>query len=143
MKYDDASWHYGGDFPSNLPNKAGATHIGLFVAWCRLNGLGSDLHNDDLSEELEKLKQRQFTPGAWFITACDEKFTDEDLTDQGNLFADFYYYDEDTSNYLNDYLDILGEDFESLYEVPDTWESYDKLASIIKNRFEEWKPTNG
>ena len=143
MKYDDASWHYGGDFPRNLPNKAGATHIGLFVAWCQLNDLGSNLHNDDLSEELEKLNQRQVTPGTWFIAACDEKFTDEDLTEQGNQFADFYYYDEDTSNYIDDYLDILGENFESLYEVPDSWESYDKLAPIIDNRFEEWKSTNG
>ena len=23
MKYDDASWHYGGDFPADLPQEAG------------------------------------------------------------------------------------------------------------------------
>lgn len=26
MKYDDASWHYGGEFPDDLPPTAGATH---------------------------------------------------------------------------------------------------------------------
>ena len=31
MKYDDASWHYNGDFPTDLPVEAGATHIGLAV----------------------------------------------------------------------------------------------------------------
>lgn len=39
MKYDDASWHVGGDFPKELPPEAGATHIGMFAAWCMLNGL--------------------------------------------------------------------------------------------------------
>ncbi|WP_262497415.1 DUF7832 domain-containing protein [Pedobacter caeni] len=28
-KYDDASWHYGGDFPKDLPQINGATHIGM------------------------------------------------------------------------------------------------------------------
>ena len=82
MKYDDASWHYGGDFPSNLPNEAGATHIGMFVAWCILNELGGEIHLEDFPEELDKLKERKLKPGAWFIAACDEKFTDEDLSEK-------------------------------------------------------------
>jgi len=40
MKYDDASWHYGGDFPDDLPDEAGATHTGMFLAWALLSGLG-------------------------------------------------------------------------------------------------------
>ena len=36
MKYDDAGWHVGGDFPDDLPPEAGATHIGMFAAWCML-----------------------------------------------------------------------------------------------------------
>ncbi len=143
MKYDDASWHYGGDFPSNLPNEAGATHIGLFVAWCLLNDLGGELYLEDFPEDLEELKAQKITPGAWFIAACDEKFTDEDLSEEGNSFADFYYQDEKTAKYLEDYSDILSENMESLYEVPDSWDSYDKLAPAIKKRFDSWKLTNG
>jgi hypothetical protein len=26
-----------------------------------------------------------------------------------------------------------------MYYVEDTWENYDKLASVISQRFEEWK----
>ncbi len=29
MKYDDASWHYGGEFPADSPDEFGGTHIGL------------------------------------------------------------------------------------------------------------------
>ncbi|WP_265102660.1 hypothetical protein [Acinetobacter sp. 'aerobic (ED)'] len=39
MKYDDASWHYGGDFPADLPQEAGATHIGMFLTWMLLQTL--------------------------------------------------------------------------------------------------------
>jgi len=59
MKYDDASWHYGGDFPKDLPNEAGATHIAMFVAWCLLNGLAGEIHTDDFPEEFELLKPQQ------------------------------------------------------------------------------------
>lgn len=138
MKYDDASWHYGGDFPENLQESAGATHIGMFVAWCLLNGLAGEIHLEDFPEELENLKNRKVTPGAWFIQSCDEKFTDEDLSDEGNKFAEFYY-DFDNGNYLADYETALTQGLESTYEVSDTWESYDKLSPIIKSRFESWK----
>ncbi|MGN6118448.1 MAG: DUF7832 domain-containing protein, partial [Rhodanobacter sp.] len=43
MKYDDASWHYGGDFPKDLPDEAGATHTGMFVAWALLSGLAGQI----------------------------------------------------------------------------------------------------
>lgn len=100
MKYDDASWHYGGDFPKDLPTKAGATHIAMFLAWAVLNGLASDFHTAEPSEELAGLRDRKITPGEWFIMTCDEKFTDEDLSDEGNLFALGYY--EQGGIYLHD-----------------------------------------
>lgn len=33
-KYDDAAWHYNGDFPKDLPKENGATHIGMLLTWC-------------------------------------------------------------------------------------------------------------
>ena len=86
MKYDDASWHYGGDFPDELPNEAGGTHIGMFVSWCLLNGLGGAHHDED-PQFLGQLKAREISPGRYFLRACDEKFWDEDLNDEGNAFA--------------------------------------------------------
>jgi hypothetical protein len=59
MKYDDASWHYGGDFPKDLDDMAGATHIGMFVAWCLLNGLGGALHTEEFPEDLHGLDRLQ------------------------------------------------------------------------------------
>lgn len=142
MKYDDASWHYGGDFPAHLPPEAGSTHIAIFVAWCVLNGMASDLHTDDGVELLDALKARNITPAQWFIAACDEKFTDEDLTREGNAFATVYYgaggdLASDPSAYLSDYESEFSEN-ESLYDVSDTWMTYDRIAPQIALRFTKW-----
>ena len=143
MKYDDASWHYGGDFPAALPPEAGATHIAMFVAWAVLNGLAGEYHTDHAADDLALLQKREVTPTAWFIRACDEKFTDEDLTDEGNSFAASYYgsgegLHTDAGSYLDDY----GETFpnaELLYDVEDSWTSFDKLSPKLSNRLKTWR----
>jgi hypothetical protein len=38
VKYDDASWHYAGDFLEGLPHDAAPTHTGMSVAWALLTG---------------------------------------------------------------------------------------------------------
>ncbi|MDR7230308.1 hypothetical protein J2X45_001389 [Caulobacter sp. BE264] len=143
MKYDDASWHYGGDFPSGLPDEAGATHIAMFVAWCVLNGMGGELHEVDSTEATNALKARALTPGHWFIQTCDEKFTDEDLSDEGNAFAaDYYRADRNLASGAASYLSDYGKAFPrvaNLYEVPDTWNSYDHIAPIIARRAMRWR----
>ncbi|WP_300481581.1 hypothetical protein [Shewanella sp.] len=137
MKYDDASWHYGGDFPEGLKIEAGATHIGMFVVWCLLNNLAGDLHIVEFSDDLEKLKNREETPGQWFIRNCDEKFTDEDLSPIGNKFAE-YFYASDDAPYLDIYEHTVGQHVSHLYAVPDNWETYDKLAPEISRAFNQW-----
>ena len=140
MKYDDASWHYEGDFPDDLPPEAGATHIGMFLAWALLHGFAGEIHNEDFPETLEQLRQRTITPGEFLIRACDEKFTDEDLSDEGNAFAGFYFGSPDQSvSYLDDYESTLGEKGKSLYYIADTWQNYDRLAPVIQKRFDGWR----
>jgi len=146
VKYDDASWHYGAEkFPSDLSAEAGGTHIGMFVAWAMLNGLAGSIHTEDFPDALAKLQRREISPGAWFLEACDEKFTDEDLTDEGNAFAQFYYANDEglktgTANFLDDYSDAFSQfpDLD-LYRIPDTWETYGKVAPVISRRFIKWR----
>ena len=140
MKYDDASWHYGGEFPAELPPKAGATHTGMFVAWAVLSGLTGSLHHEHSQELLRRLERRTISPGQFFIEACDEKFTDEDLNDEGNAFAKAYF-DFDTGSYLADYEQVLRADVPTLYHVADTWENYDRLKPVLDRRFTQWKNT--
>ena len=142
MKYDDAAWHHGGDFPADLDHTAGATHIAMFAGWCVLNGLGGEIHTDDFAEERKRLHAREITPGRWFVMVCDDKFTDEDLNEEGNAVTAFYYAGEQPP-YVNDYENTLGVDLASLYHVPDTWQSYDLLCPCISKRYQDWKHSKG
>src|SRR5579864_5438778 len=88
--YDKAKWHYDGDYPKDLPRENGATHIGMFLAWVIANGLEGELHRDQSTEALERVRQRQMTGRTFLIEQCDEALTNEDLNEVGNAFATAY-----------------------------------------------------
>ena len=141
MKYDDASWHYGGEFPDNLPDEAGGTHIGMFLCWCLLHGFAGELHNEDSADGLAKLRTREITGTEFLFQYCDEKFTDEDLNEEGNAFAAFYFspVGGQYGPYIPDYQSALNIDNENMYFVADTWANYDKVEPLIDSAYEQWK----
>jgi hypothetical protein len=138
VKYDDASWHYGGDFPADLPIEAGATHTGMFVAWALLSGLAGEIFLNDFPNELEILRSRSLPPGKFFMERCDGKFIEDDVNDEGNSFAQAYF-DFQNGQYLADYQATLAQDVSNLYYVTDDWENFDRLKPILDKRFAEWK----
>jgi len=140
VAYDRADWHYGGDFPKDLPPENGGTHIGMFLAWAINHGLEGELHRESSQASLQAVRERRMSGREFLFQECDEKFWDEDLNEEGNAFASWYYQGEGAdSPYLADYERILGEEVESLYHVADTWQNYDRLAPAIDLRFEEWQ----
>ncbi len=54
MKYDDASWHYGGEFPESSSTEFGATHIALFLKWCFQKGWIGELHQKEWPDEVQE-----------------------------------------------------------------------------------------
>jgi hypothetical protein len=142
MKYDDASWHYGGNFPHDLPPIAGATHTGMFFAWALLSGFGSSFHLEDFPEGLSQLEKREITPGAYFFKFLDGKFVDSDLNEEGNAFT-ASYFDFQTGKFLADYEALLGKGLPELYYVADTWENFDLLKPLLDSRLKEWRETRG
>lgn len=121
MRYDDASWHSEGDFPSDLTVAAAATHTGFYVAWAILTGLASDELNDDFEDAVKSLRSRQITPSRIYMM-MDSKFTDQDLSDEGNLFTSTYF-DFEKGAYLNDYDQVLCRGIPSMYHVADNWKN--------------------
>lgn len=150
-KYDDASWHYGGDFPEGIPEKNSATHTGMFLNWCINNDLVSEELKGDTEDEIEKLKRREITGADFVIDALDGKFSEYDLDDLGNAFAKDYYVDETDfgdkfSSFATDYINIFDSvaeesdfEYETFYHIEDTYENYDLMKQIIDHRFQEWK----
>lgn len=142
MKYDDASWHYGGDFPPDLPSKAGATHIAMLFTWTFFAGLLAATLIKDAEDHLKKLAVRSLSPTDIFLDGFGEKLHSAFFTEEGNDFLKCYYDMENFTSpdtYLRDYVLLCPKAAESLYHVPDTWETFDALAPTINARFLAWK----
>ena len=138
MKYDDATWHSGDEFPADLPAEAAATHAGIFLAWALLSGLGGEHHVVDSAEELEHLLARKQTPGQYFLAVCDGKLTDEDLNAEGNAFAKAYYQ-QDGASFIADYQEYLAKGLPTEYHVADSWTNFDKLQPVLDRRLANWR----
>lgn len=153
--YDNASWHYGGDFPEELPEKNGATHTGMFLNWCISNHLISKEFEEDAEDGIEKIKRREITGAELVMDFMDGKFSEYDLNDMGNVFAQDYYKDETDfgnrfSSFADDYVNLFDAkaeendyEYETFYHIEDTYENYDLIKQVIDYRFEEWKEYKG
>ena len=138
MKYDDATWHAGTNFPHDLTPEAAGTHTGMFLAWALLAGLGSELHVLEQSDELERLRRRKVTPGQFYLLVCSGKFLDEDLNAEGNAFAQAYF-ELESGNFLGDYREYLVKGLASEYHVADTWTNFEKLKPVLDRRLANWR----
>lgn len=139
MTYDKIDWHSGNNFPPELHPENGGTHIGMFLAWMINNDLIGALHTESPVRLIEKVKDRLMTGRDFLIKECDSKFWPEDLNEEGNLFANFYYSDENGyRQYIDDYTEVFNK-YETLYHVEDNRENYDLIAPVITKRYSEWK----
>ena len=145
MAYDRADWHYGGNYPKELPPENGGTHIGFFLAWAITRNLEGEIHTEDEPEikALQAVRDREKTGREFLFQQCDEKFWSDDLNEVGNQFAEWYYNEneEGRPSYLSDYAVLFSNDLPNgdIYYLDDTWENFEKIASVIDQRFKEWK----
>ena len=140
MSYDRANFDYSTE-ADPLPKGHAATHIGMFLAWAVINELHSDFLRDHYEELLAKLRRREITGRQFFEAACSERFSERDLNEEGNAFAQHYYVDETGKRgaYFADYKKVLTAGLPSFWHVANTWENYEKIAAVISRRYEEWK----
>lgn len=129
MKYDDASWHYGGDFPTGQPQENGGTHIALFLKWCFIKGWAGDLHIEEEPEAVEAVIVGELSGTDFFFKYCDGKLTDEDLDEAGNAFASRYYGDEGL--YLEDYAEAFGD---VMYVASEDAHDYENFSAMLEAR---------
>ncbi|EOV9410046.1 hypothetical protein P3626_23660 [Vibrio parahaemolyticus] len=134
MKYDDASWHYGGDFPENSPIEFGATHIALIMKWCFQKGWAGVVHTEDESsnKDLQKVISGECLATEYFMYWCDGKLTDEDFTEEGNSFL-HSYYGEKMGLYTSDYVEYFGE---LMYMKGEDEHDYQKFSEVIEKRYQ-------
>jgi len=129
MKYDDVSWHCGGEFPEYSPNEYGGTHIALFFKWCFVKGWAGELHLEEEPEDTQRVIDGTLSATEFFFKYCDGKLTEQDFNDEGHAFAKKYYGEDGL------YLDDYGEDFaELMYVAPENEHDFQKFSSILESR---------
>ena len=125
------------NFPRIVDDEAGATHTGMFLAWCLLNDLGEP--EEFLASEVAQLRERAITPGAFFLFFSDGKLVSSSLSEVGNAFTIAYYEGRrDSLPFVADYAAALGAAEDDVYRIPDTWATYDVVAPVISERYATW-----
>lgn len=138
MAIDRIDWHGESVEQAGFPYENGGTHIGIYLAWIINNQLEGEFHQEESVDELEQVRTRQITGRDFLINMCDEKFWEEDLNPQGFEFTQAYY---ESHQYLKDYDEILvnAQGLIDTYAVDDTWENYDLMATMISQKYQQWK----
>ena len=134
-KYDDASWHYEGDFPSDSPIEYGAVHIGVFLKLSYLQGFAGELGLTEWPEDVEKVISGEWTGTEYVMNALDGKLTTEDLNEEGNSFAQAYY----SSNiFIEDFSEKSGIE---IYFEPETSVDMIAMSRIFEIRLNNFRKT--
>ena len=133
---DRADWHYGNDFPENLPEENSGTHIGMYLNWIIDSNLISEFHRRESKTGIEKVKSGKITGRDFLFEYCDGKLWKEELNKIGFEFTESYY----TSNqYFEDYAKVLPKELGNIFQVDDNRKNYELLKPILDKRFEKWK----
>ncbi|MGB5164985.1 MAG: hypothetical protein WBN61_07000 [Woeseiaceae bacterium] len=129
MKYDDASWHYGGDFPSESPAEYGGTHIGIFLKWCFIKGWAGELHTEEENDVVHAVIRGEMSGTVFLFKYCDGKLTDEDFNNEGNDVASEHYdsFSMDAYCYLFPHQMYVAP--ESAHDVGKLFQQLDKKAA--------------
>lgn len=139
MKYDDVDWHVGGDFPKELDVRAARTHIGIFLAWAVAQGLESEMLRSQYPDRLHDLRAGVLKGTDVLEQCCDDKLTNDDLSDLGNSFARDYY----ETSYLDDYVNLSDDALPTIYHELETPEKYQQVSRMLDKRYREWKDKRG
>lgn len=133
--HDKAKWHYeADDFPSELPEHRGATHIGYFVRWCIENDLASPELRAQHGRAVSRLVAGKLAPGRFVLEQLGGSFTDEELTVAGQAFAKGAYDD-----YLGAFERTMRRIAKPTYMVPVSEENYTKVSAILNRLFRAWQ----
>jgi hypothetical protein len=135
--YDKAKWHYEGDYPKSLNWKQAFVHTGMFVGWLHDHGMVTDEFLA-MGSVGRRFKQRQIT-GAQVYEIWGGCLLSDQLTEQGNEFAHFYY----KGKFGDDYQALLVGSLPSFYHVKDTWQNYETIKRRIDERYAAWKKKRG
>lgn len=138
MIYDRVDRHTGsGFFPEGVPHENAAIPGGLYLAWAVDNELMSDQFLDTSGEELAELGAGKVS-GPELYRRWGGELNDELFNETGRSFA-AWILSFPPVKFWDDFEQTLAADLPSIYHVPDTRLSLERLRERLDARFQEWR----
>lgn len=136
MKYDDAKYHYQGNYPPGLAKENAAIHMGMLMAWAIKRDLVSDFHKNEHPRQLEQVKDNPESGRDFVMNVCDGRITDEDFNEVGNTFLKGYY----DQSYLKDYFSVVDPEdtAETAYSIENSNSNYIEIGKLLDKKFDAW-----
>ena len=88
--YDKAKYHYGGDYPDDLPDEQAFVHTGLYLGWIIDRDLYSEEIREGTADLIAAFKAREVT-GPEVYESWDGCLIDTMLSAEGNAFSQDYF----------------------------------------------------
>lgn len=135
MVFDKAKWHFGGEFPDNLPQYQGYVITGFFVGYLIQNGMMSAKYyrHKNYLQHTEAVKNGVLSPVRFFHDYMDGVFDSADTNYIGYLFSKSHY---EPDRYFDDLATIKAfEPLESFYHIEDNAENYQLVYAVIDRAF--------
>ncbi|MCW5732580.1 MAG: hypothetical protein KIS73_00545 [Enhydrobacter sp.] len=131
---DKVDLHSGADdFPDDVPEENGATHIGWFVRWVIERGLFV-AEEGTPADVIDAVRTGTMSGRDFVMEHLDGKLWPSDLSEEGQAFADTHY-----DGYLKDVGGLLIQDLESVYYAEDSDANYRMVAAALNERWERFK----
>ena len=118
-----------------LAQEAGGTYGGMYVVWALFADLVSQEFRHNHIRSIEHLSDRSLLPGAFYFSQMDGIFMSDDLSEEGTLFTASYFEER----YPDDYAGLFCTGMMTVYHVPDSWETFDKLRPVLDRRLAQWR----
>ena len=136
MKYLDASWFLEMIHDNNAIDQDVMPLIGFYYCWCAFHDLLSSQEVKFQKSDIAQIKVRSILP-LTLSEKNDTKLVNEQFSDSGSRFSEAYLKDRYFKDFVNAFNEITLETH--IFNVPNTWENYDKIALLIDKSFNDWQ----
>jgi hypothetical protein len=122
----------------------------MFTAWVVLRVGAGERHRE--SPQLAALRAKKTTPLVFFREACGAKLWTDDVAPSVGEFAYGYAHrvlplgeawkrarPGDSPHYVADAVRVFRDATPSPYQVPDSWDAFERLAPWLDARLADWK----
>lgn len=124
--FDDISAH----ISDSVPLEKAAVPLGVYLSWCANLQLVHPEFAATHDTDVLRVRMRELTPGEFLVRAAGGTLRADQLSERGRRFTEVHYGD-----YLRAYADALGLDEDRLFEAPDSWDTYDRVARWLTGRY--------